>query len=101
MRPVANDGRSALTQINHSVGNPYCSAANNIDYDIRQEMHQSGGHYFLGRHDQMPNHQLYRFDQRSDGSTSVALVFHHKLVSPTCLNFMNVACPQRQYQYSK
>lgn len=100
MRPVTNDGRSALTQINHSVGQPYCSAMNNIDYDIRQEMYQSGGHYFLGRHDQMPNHQLYRFDIRSDGSTQLDLVFHHKLVDPKCLNWL-FPCAQRQYQYSR
>ena len=100
MNPVTNNGRDALTQINHSVGQPYCSAMNNIDYDIRQEMHQNGGHFFYGRHDRMPNHQLYRSDQRSDGSTSVSLVFHHKLTDPKCLNWA-YPCPQWQYQYSR
>lgn len=100
MRPLTNDGRSALTQINHAVGNPYCSAMNNIDYDIRQEMYKSGGHYFIGRHDQMPNHQLYRFDIRSDGSTQLDLIFHHKLANSACLNWL-APCSQKEYQYSR
>lgn len=100
MNPVTNNGRDALTQINHSVGQPYCSAMNNIDYDIREEMHQSGGHYFYGRHDRMPNHQLHRADQRSDGSVTVSLVFNHEYTDPKCLNWL-YPCAQWEYQYSR
>jgi hypothetical protein len=100
INPVTNNGRDAMTQINHSVGQPYCSAMNNIDYDIREEAHANGSYYVLGRHDRMPNHQLVKIDYMSDGTPVHYKVFHHELTSPMCLNWM-YPCAQWQYQYAR
>jgi hypothetical protein len=97
---VSNNGRDALTQINHSIGNPYCSAMNNIDYDVREEVHSNGGYYVLGRHDRMPNHQLVQFDNMNDGSKVSRLIFHHELTDPKCLNWI-YPCAQWQYEYTR
>ena len=96
--PVANSGTAALTQVQHSVGNPYCSFLNNIDYDVRQEVYQNGGHSIYGAHDRMPNHQLYRTDELSNGTLSTSLVFNHELTSPVCLNPIS-NCQRWEYQY--
>ncbi len=99
VRPLRNDGRSAIAQINHALGNPYCSSLNNIDYDIRQELQQPGGHYFYGRHDRMPNHSLYKKLDKSDGTSSISLIFNHQYTSPVCLNPV-ANCQQWEYEYT-
>lgn len=95
---LSNDGRQSNALINHAVGIPYCSLAD-IDYDNRQQLYSNGGFYTTGRHDQMPNHQLYLRQTYSDGTYSTRLIFNHAAVSHYCLNPATF-CDRREYQYA-
>jgi hypothetical protein len=101
MEPMSNDGRRGQLHIAHSVGQPYCSATNNIDYFIMEDVYQNGSYYFSGNHDQMPNHQLVMFSNLSDGSRVSRLIFHHELVDAKCLSMFYPFCSKREYQYSR
>lgn len=86
IRPIDNDGRVARTAITHEIGNPYCTPIAEITYEQAQTAYQHGGYSLNGQHDRMPNHQQYRRNYYSDGSSSFRLIFDHPLKDPACLN---------------
>lgn len=52
----------------------------------------------------MTNHQFYRQDWYSNGSSSdseIDLVFNHKMVAPECLAGAWGFCSTWQYQYTR
>ncbi|MBT2370358.1 hypothetical protein J7E88_35090 [Streptomyces sp. ISL-10] len=101
IRPLQNDGRYARTVIEHNVGNPYCTGIADISYDNQQDLYQNGSHWVYGAHDKMPNHQFYRYDQYSDGTYNLKLVFDHALDDPKCLAGWMGGCSAQQYQYTR
>ncbi|MBT2404928.1 MULTISPECIES: hypothetical protein [unclassified Streptomyces] len=101
IRPLQNDGRYGRTVIDHEVHNPYCSPVAGITYTNQQDVYQNGSHWIYGNHDKMPNHQFYRYDQYSDGTYALDLVFNHPLDSPSCLAGWMGGCSAWQYQYTR
>jgi hypothetical protein len=98
-----NNGAEGRGAISHSVGNPYCSAKNNIDYTNHHAFFRTGGWWTSGKHDRMPNHKQYRYDERSDGTSHFVTIFMHHYTDPKCLNsyYEATACPQTEYAYEK
>ena len=101
-----NDGVTGSGETVHSVGNPYCQEINNIDYYYTHDVYRQGGYFVFGRHDRMPDHFLYRTDNKFDGVSNYTdhkTIFHHPLKDPRCLNTFYEAlfCPQLEYNYAE
>lgn len=97
-----NNGFDSSGTIDHSVGNPYCSDWNTIDYDQGHTLWATGSYIVRGKHDRMPRHQVY-LKYRGTDFPPLELVFHHELTDPKCLNpvYAQVYCPQWEYEYTK
>lgn len=104
VRALSMEGGKASGAIAHSIGNPYCHDANNIDYRQTHDVYRTGGYTVSGWHDKMPNHFFYRRNFMSDGTVVTSKVFHHALKDPKCLNTYyqaSGACPAWEYQYTR
>lgn len=100
---LANSGVEGRGAVQHAIGNPYCSAKNNIDYYNSHTFYRTGGYSTKGKHDRMPHHKHYRYDKRSDGTERYESIFLHRLKDAKCLNvyYEATACNATEYQYSK